>query len=167
MKGWKLFLSVVLSIFLSIFVFIFFEQYKLVRIKLASGKLIGLWSTNQLLLNKDVETILRKFGTNLQEKKRRIKISFVNKNETGVQFSNSGIQYKCLNEAKYNHIYIFIDGNKINNKNMASNLYYISLKCSLFDLNQNIQDGENLMNYLMQASSNKNIFKSFFIPLSR
>lgn len=156
-----------LVLFLSVFLFIYFGQYKFIKIKSSSGKSVGLWLTSQFLLNKDLDAISKKFGINFQEKQKEFKISFVDKSQANIQFSNSGIYYKCFDEVRYNHINIFIEKNIIKNKNMASNLYLILLKCPLVEMNKNSHDYIDLMNHLMRISSEKNIFKSLFIPLGR
>ena len=156
-----------LCILLFIFIFIFLGQYKLIGIKSSSGKLIGLWSRGQFILNKDIDIILKKFGTNFSEKQKRFKISFVDKSQTDIKFSESGIYYKCLNEVKYNRINIYVEKDKIKNKNMASNLYLILLKCSLVEIDRGSNSYFDLMNHLMRVSSDKNIIKSLYIPLGK
>lgn len=101
MKGRILFLFIVFSLFLFVFLFIFFGQYKFIRIKSSSGKSIGLRWTSQFLLNKDLDAISKKFGTNFLEKQKGFKINFVDESQTNVEFSNSGINYNCSKDATY------------------------------------------------------------------
>lgn len=165
MKIRKIYFILVLCILF--FIFIFWGQYKLIFVKSSSRKLIGLWSTSQFLLNKDLNTISEKFGLNLVVKRRGFKISFVDKSQTRVKFSNSGMYYRCISEEESKGINIFIDEDENNNKNIASNLYYILLKCSLVDLDQNTQDDKDLLNYLMRTSSDINNYRSLFFRLRK
>lgn len=162
MKGWRLSLFLVLGIFLFIIAFIFLGQYKLARIKSSSGKLIGLWLTSQLFLDKDMDIISKKFEISSQKKQEWFKIRNVNKDQTNINFSNSGVYYKCLDELNYELINVYIDENAINSKRLSSNLYYIVLRCmfsNLVDDNQTNEDigKTDLINYLMRISSNKNV----------
>ena len=145
--------------------FLFGGQYKVIGIKSSSSKLIGLWSTSQFLLNKDLDIISRKFNINFQKKQKGFKVSFVDTRQTNTLFSNSGIYYKCIDEVTSNQINIFIEKNTIVNENMATSLYYVLLSCSFTDIDQNSIDYNDFMNDLMRTSSKNNIFKSLFIPL--
>jgi len=163
-KSFFVFFLILFSCFL---LFIFWGQYKCIQIRLSSGKPVGLWLTSQFLLNKDLDVISNKFNIDFQRKQKGYKIIFVDKNQTNVKFSNSGIYYKCLDKIAYNQINIFIERDTVKYKNIASNLYLILLKCSLIEMDRNSTSYIEIMNNFMQISSDKKIFKSLFISFGR